>query len=187
MRKTINLLLVILMIQLASACCESSYGTTTAIESRFFILDGIDILEFDQQNTIIKDNLLIQVVVNYQYETACNNDRKKKIGEVEVLTASVTPFCNPETTYLDKIESIKVEALDLENENTSIDITNQVDSYYDEISISEYFSQDVSGITNVFLKLSDSSNVPDHSEFLIEITLDNGLKLDSSAGVVKFN
>jgi len=180
---------IILVAQLMIACCsEKTIEVTIAgMESRALISDGYSSTELDKQNSIDKDELIIDVdIIELEEIVSSETDHNKK-EETKVLHAAVVPCADPEFTYKNRIESIKVEVLDSDNNNERIDITKQVVEVGTQTSISEYISQNTIGIGNFWIEFSDTTNIPDRIEYIIEAILDDGTKIDSRNGIINFN
>ena len=106
--------------------------------------------------------------------------------DVKVLKAAVVPCGDDEFIYSNKIESVKVEILNLNN-NERIDITNQLVVLGTAESISEYIPANSPGTRDYLMRLSDTSNIPNQIDYLIEATLNDGSKISSTGGTINFN
>jgi hypothetical protein len=89
--------------------------------------------------------------------------------------------------FKNRIERIKVEVLDSNTNNERIDITNQVVIQGTRQSIAEYLSDNNPGLRGFLIELSDTRNIPDRIEYFIEATLDDGLRISSTGGIINFN
>lgn len=180
---------MIFVTQLIIACCgEKTYElTVTGMESRALISDGFSAVVLDKKNSIDKDKLIIDVDFTEFEELVLSKRSRNKKVDTEVLEAAVVPCADHVVIYKNGIESIKVEVLDASNSNKRIDITDQLVIVGTQTSISEHISQNDRGIGNFWMELSDTTNIPDRIEYVIEATLDDGMKIDARDGIIKFN
>jgi hypothetical protein len=113
--KNKNVVPTILMTLLMIACCsEPTYEITIIdIESRALISDGINVIEFDKQNSIDKDEFVIEIDIIEQEEIASSEFLNHKDGDTKVSRAAVVPCADQVLIYKNNIESIKVEVLDV--------------------------------------------------------------------------
>lgn len=188
MKTNRNVLLLLFLIQLITSCCnEDTYEVTiTGLESRPLIVDGNNFIEFDDQTPIDKEDLIIDVLINEVEKIASSRLYKRNHRNSKVLEAAIVPCGDQIVVYKNKLESIKVEILDVNNDNERIDITNQLVIQGSQISISEYISENNQGIRSFFIAFSDTNNIPDRIEYIIEATLDDGLTISSSGGIINF-
>jgi hypothetical protein len=184
-----NIIPAILMTLLMIACCsEPTYEITIIdIESRALILDGINVIEFDKQNSIDKDEFVIEIDIIEQEEIASSEFLNHKDGDTKVSRAAVVPCADQVLIYKNNIKSIKVEVLDVGTDNERIDITNQLVIVGTQTSISQYISQNPQGIGYFLVQFSDTSNIPGRIEYVIEANLDDGTIINAMNGVIIFN
>ncbi len=190
MNKIKKALLFPILISLMTACCpvETIEIFITDMETRALILDGINYVEFDQENPIDKEDLIIEVAFIEDEFIVSNTPLQKSTEDLEVLEAAVVPCGEDELVFKSSIESLRVEVLDPDNENVRTDITNQlVMQGESQQSIPDYISENNPGIRNLLFELSDTSNIPNRIIYDVEVTLDDGLQLNSSGGIISFN
>jgi hypothetical protein len=181
-------LLIFLMQMLISCCGEETYEITiTGMESRALISDGLNFIAFDTQKPIDKEALIIEVLITEVEEITSTEPFKKKITAAPVLEAAVVPCEDQVVVFKNRIERIKVEVLDSNTNNERIDITNQVVIQGTRQSIAEYLSDNNPGLRGFLIELSDTRNIPDRIEYFIEATLDDGLRISSTGGIINFN
>lgn len=155
------------------------------MESSAWILDDNNIIQFDQQNPIDKEDLIIEVLFT-NFEEIILNDYDTK-QDVNVSKAAIVPCSDPVLIFGNQIESVKVEIFDSNNNNTKIDITNQMVILRSEESIAAYISENNPDITDILIQFSDTTNIPDRITYRIEATLDDGLRISSTGGIINFN
>lgn len=180
-----NLILLMLLSYLISGCCDSNtYEVTiSGLESRALIFDGNNPVVVDEQSPIDKENLVIELLIT-ELESIASSKQNKP--DVKVLKAAVIPCGDDEFIYSNKIDSIRVEILN-SNNNERIDITNQLFVIGTSESISEYIPENSPGTRDFLMKLSSTSNIPNQIEYVIEATLDDGTKVSSTSGIINFN
>lgn len=184
-----NAIPMILMALFMSACCsEKTYEITiTGIESRALISDGSNVIEFDKQNAIDKDEFIIEIEIIEQEKMVSIELGEPKEREPKVLKAAVVPCADQVVMYKNNIESIKVEIIDVANDNERIDITSQMVIVDTQTSISQYVSQSLQGVGGFLVQFSDTSNIPSRIEYVIEARLDDGTKVNARNGIITFN
>ncbi len=187
--KNRNVIPTALMALLMIACCrEETYEVIiTGIESRVLTLDGVNFIEYDMQTPIDKEDLIIEITLNEVERIASSEHFKNKKTDAQVLKAAVVPCGDQIVIYKNRLESVKVEVLDSDNNDARIDITSQVIIQGTQKSISEYISENNPGIRGFLIELSDISNIPDRIEYEIEATLNDGTKINASNGIIAFN
>jgi hypothetical protein len=180
-----NIITFILLAQLIIGCCDTNtYEVTiSGLESRALIFDGNNPVEIDEKSPIDKEDLVIELLIT-ELESIASSEQIKT--DVKVLKAAVVPCGDDEFIYSNKIESVKVEILNLNN-NERIDITNQLVVLGTAESISEYIPSNSPGTRDYLMKLSDTSNIPNQIDYLIEATLNDGSKISSTGGTINFN
>lgn len=185
-----HVLLMIVLAQLMMACCnEPTYLITiTGIESRALIFDEENqAIEFDPQKPIGKDELLLEIRFIEREEIASTESGSTKRGSEKIQQAAIVPCGDQIVIYTNNLESIKVEALHADNDFERIDVTDQLLVEGTQNSISDYIAQNPQGSGGFFVQFSDTSNLPDRIEYLIEATLDDGTKISTKGGLILFN
>lgn len=185
-----RILPVVLLAQLMMACCnEPTYLITiTGIESRALIFDQDNqAIEFDSQNPIGKDELLIDIRFIEKEKIASIEFGSSKRRSDKIQRAAVVPCGDQIVIYNNNIESIKVEVFDPNNDFERIDVTDQLVIQGTQTSISDYITQNPQGSGGFLFEFSDTSNIPDRIEYLIEATLDDGTKISTQSGLILFN
>lgn len=182
-----NTILFILLTQLFVGCCDTNKIEInfSGLETRALVFDGINPVVVDEQNPIDKDDLVIELLINGSEEMASNQRFNKNKPDVKVLKAAVVPCGDDEFIYTNKIESVKVEILN-SNNNDRIDIINQLLVLGTDELISEYIPENSPGRSEFLMKLSDTSNIPDQIVYVIEATLNDGIKISSTGGIINF-
>lgn len=187
--KNRNVIPMILMALLMSACCsEPTYEITiTGMESRALISDGVNVMEFDKQNSIDKEEFIIEIDIIEQEKIVSIEPGNNKDRDTKVLRAAVVPCADQVLIYKNNIESIKVEILDVNKDNERIDITSQMVILDTQTSISQYVSENLQGVGGFLVQFSDTSNIPNRIEYVIEATLDDGTRINAMNGIITFN
>lgn len=180
---------IFLIALLMSGCCnEKTYEVTiTGLESRAWIFDGISLTEFDIQNSINKEVLVIELDI-IDVETIVSNElENNKNSKTKVLKAAVVPCEDQVVVFKNNIISIKVEILDVNNANERIDVTNQLVIQGSQTTIPQFIAENPQGISDLFVQFSDTSNLPDRMDYEIEATLDDGSTINTMNGTINFN
>ena len=181
---------VVLLAQLMMACCnEPTYLITiTGIESRALIFyEDNQAIEFDPQIPIDKEELLIEIRFIEQEEIASIELGSTKTRSDNIQRAAVVPCGDQIVIYNNNLESIKVEVFDPNNQFERIDVTDQLVIQGTQTSISDYISENPQGSGGFLFEFSDTSNLPDRIEYVIEATLDDGTKISTQSGLILFN
>lgn len=180
-----NIVLLMLLAQLIIGCCDTNtYEVTiSGLESRALIFDGNNPIVVDEQSPIDKEDLVIELLIA-EFESIASSEQNRT--DATVSKAAVVPCGDDEFIYLNKIDSVKVEILN-SNNNERIDITNQLFVMGTNESISEYIPENSPGTRDFLMKLSNTSNIPNRIEYVIEATLDVGTKISSTGGIINFN
>ena len=184
-----KVLLVILVVPLVVACCnEETYEITiSGLESRALIPQGTSFIEYDKQNSIDKDQLFIELRFTAIEDIVSGGRGRNKIAGPAVLQAAVVPCADQVLINKNRVESIKVEVLDADNNNEGLDVTDQMVVQGTDSSLSEVIAQSEGLLTDFLIGFSDTSNIPDRIVYVIEATLDDGTVLESSDGIISFN
>lgn len=184
-----KVLLVILVTPLSLACCdEETYEITiSGLESRALVPQGTSFIEYDKQNSIDKDQLFIELRFTAIEDIVSGGRGRNKIAGPAVLQAAVVPCADQVLINKNRVESIKVEVLDAENNNEEFDVTDQMVVQGTDSSLSEVIAQSEGLLTDFLVGFSDTSNIPDRIVYVIEATLDDGTVLESSDGIISFN
>ncbi len=189
MKKTINVIFILLTVFIISSCCdEETYEvTTTGLESEVLLKDGNTLSPFDLHNQIDKEDFVISARFEENQVLVSSNSLQKKKSDVEVKNAAVIPCSDATFIYTNKIQSIKVEILDFNNGNTRIDITNQVKIFGSNQSLTDYVVENKDWLRDFLIDFSDTTNIPNRIEYDIQATLDDGLIVSAAGGVINFN
>jgi len=188
--KISNAISIILMAFLMISCCsEPTYEITIiGIETRALILDGGNhVIEFDKLNSIDKNEFIIEIDIIELEKIVSGEFIDHKNEDTKVLKAAVIPCADQVLIYKNNIDSIKVEILDVGNNNERIDVTNQLVILGTQTSISQYVSQQSQGIGDFLVQFSDTSNIPGRIEYVIEATLNYGTQIKAMNGTINFN
>ena len=182
-------LLVILVAPLAVACCnEETYEITiSGLETRTLIPQGTSFIEYDKQNSIDKDQLFIELRFTAIEDIVLGGGGSNKIAGPAVLQPAVVPCADQDLINKNRVESIKVEVLDADNNNEGLDVTDQMVVQGTDISLLEAIAQSEGLLTDFLIGFSDTSNIPDRISYRIVATLDDGTELESSDGIINFN
>ncbi|WP_157594978.1 hypothetical protein [Psychroflexus tropicus] len=103
------------------------------------------------------------------------------------MQAAVVPCEDQVFIDTNKIETIKVELIDIDNNNERIDVTNQIVIVDSQQSISEILSESNGRLSDFQIEFSDLSGIPNHIIYEIEAVLDDESKINTRGGIVKFN
>jgi hypothetical protein len=185
-----TVLLFLFVFPLMTACCnEETYEVTiTGVETRALILDENGFFtEFDLQNPIDKEDLLIEVTFTEIEEIASIQGMDKKHTKDKVIEAAIVPCEDQVVVYKNSVESVRIEVVDLDNNNARIDITNQVVIEGSQISIADYINDFNPGLRVFAVELTDTSNLPDRIVYEIEAILDDGSRFTANSGTIPFN
>lgn len=188
-KKISNAFLLMFMMQLMLACCpdKTKEVTINGVKSRALILDGINYVEFDKQNPINKEDLIIEIILTEAEKIASSELNKSREKDTKVLKAAVVPCGEQTVIYKNKLESVKVELLDIDNNNARIDITEQMVIQGTQQSIPTYIAENNPSLRGFLIEFSDTSNLPDRISYVIEATLDDGSKFSLTVGIIQFN
>lgn len=191
LRKWSGLALFMFAMSLMTACCNTdTYEITiTDMESRPLVVDpntGFAV-EFDLQNPIDKEALLLEIrFIEFERITS-NNSLSKDRNEQQVLDAAVVPCEDQIVVYNNRVLSMKVEVLDPDNQNVRTDITDQVVIEGSQTLLSDYIAQNGPDLGRLVIELSDTANIPDRISYVVEAVLDDGITITTSGGIINFN
>lgn len=190
MKRLKTVLLFLFVLPLMTACCngETLEVTITGVETRALILEENGFFtEFDLQNPIDKEDLLIEITFTGIEEYTSIQGMEKKRTEDGVIEAAVVPCEDQVVIYKNSVESVRIDVIDLDNNNTRIDITDQVVIEGSQNSIADYINDFSPGLRVFAAELTDTSNLPDRIEYEIEAILDDGSRLTANSGTILFN
>ena len=192
MRKKVLIVLALIYgVHFFASCCENKTyeWTITGVESRVLVIDGNSLSDYDFISSIDRDNLVLELSFSGTEERIAAIFR----GEFNKLgfnSAYASIDCEDQTIKIkNRIVSLSVSILDANNNNERIDITGQVRVYGTQQSLPEYISDvpDLSLYDELLIQIDNSNNIPDRIEYDIEATLDDGLVVSSSGGIINFN
>lgn len=185
MRKVI---LLLFLTQLIIGCCDTNTFevTITGLETSPLLFDGNIPVVVDEESTIAKEDLVIEVLIT-EFETIASNEKRNTDNpNRKVLRAAVVPCGDDEFNYLNKIESISVEILDLDTDER-MDITNQLIVVGTNEAISGFIPENSPGTRDFLIELSNMENIPNRITYEIEATLDDGVTISSIGWPINFN
>lgn len=185
---TRNIFLLILLTYLVIGCCDTNtYEVTiSGLESRALLFDGDIPVVVNEENPIAKEDLVIEVLIN-EFETIASNEKRNTANpNRKILRAAVVPCGDDEFNYLNRIESISVEIINLDTDEL-MDITNQLIVVGSNETISEFIPENSPGTRDFLIELSNTDNIPNRITYEIEATLDDGVTISSIGGPINFN
>ena len=100
--------------------------------------------------------------------------------------AAVVPCGDDEFNYLNRIESISVEIVNLDTDEL-MDITNQLIVVGTNETISEFIPENSPSTRDFLIELSNTDNIPNRITYEIEATLDDGETISAIGGPINFN
>ena len=188
-KKIKNLLLLSLLIICVSACCDTdTYEVTvTGVESRALILQDNNFVEFDEQNPINREDFFIEVEFTETEMIVSNTLSKPSDADITVLESAVVPCEDQVVEFINQVESIRVDLIDIDNGNSSSDITDQLLVQGTQQSLADYISGNGPGIGGFLIDLSQLISIPDRISYSIEVTTDDGLVFNTTSGIIQFN
>ena len=171
------------------SCCdqETFEITFTGIESRTFVEENNALVEFGQQDLIDKEDLVIAVDLLETQVLISEVRFQKKQSDVQVAQAAVVPCADPEITYANRLQSIIVEVIDVENGNTRIDVSDQILVRGFNQSLTEFITLNGLGISDFELIFSDTTNIPNRIEYVVEATFEDNSVFSVTGGIINFN
>jgi hypothetical protein len=155
----------------------------SGLETRAVSFDGNDQILIDERTPVNKEDLVIELLVNEFDEIALSEQAKSK---PKVAAMAVVPCGDDEYIIANTIERVTVEILDLNN-NERMDVTDQLVILNIDEPISDYISRNSQNKTDFFMSFSDISNLPDSIAYTVEATLDSGMKISATGGIIYFN
>lgn len=186
-QKIIITLAFIYSIQFIISCCpnETFQNTITGVSSRTLILDGINYVEVTNQDTIDKEDLLLEILMQGNQVLSSVFKDVKKIG-FQSSYASID--CEDATiVYLNRVSGIEVIAIDL-SDNSEVDITNDLVADGTQQSLAEYILDNNPSVNDGLLAdFSNLSNLPSQGEFRIRVLLDDNTVVETTTNQVNFN
>ena len=188
-KKIKNLLLLSLLIICVSACCDTdTYELSiSGVESRALIQQDNNFVEFDLQNPINREDFFIEIQLT-ETETIVNNTlSKQKESDITVLEAAVVPCEDQVLVYKNYLESIRVDLIDVDNGNTSMDITDQLLLAGTDQYLIDNITGAPPGVSGYLVDLSQVISIPDRISYSIEVTTDDGLVFTTTSGIIQFN
>lgn len=179
-----TLLLLLFFSHFLHGCCDTnSYDVLiSGLETRALIFDGNDQIIIDEQTSIDKEDLVIELLINEFEEIALSEEAEAK---VKVAAMAVVPCGDDEYIITNNIESVTVEIIDLSS-NERIDVTDQLVILNLDEFISDYISRNSQEKSNFFMSFSDITDVPDSIDYRIEAILDSGSKISTTGGAIYF-
>lgn len=118
---------------------------------------------------------------------ALNEESNVKTDRPEFIYAAKVPCEDYISINTNKIETIKLELIDIENNNERFEVTSQMQIVDSQISISEFISQTDGNISGFQIEFSDTTGIPNAIDYEIEASLDDGSTITTRGGVVRFN
>ncbi|SDG82079.1 hypothetical protein [Psychroflexus sediminis] len=187
--QALNVFAVILMPPLLMSCCDETtyFLSITDLESRVLVSEGSTTIEYDGQNTIDKEDFIIEVDVISIENIALNEENNIQNDRPEFIYAAVVPCEDQILINTNKIETIKVELIDVDNNNERLDVTSQMQIVGAQQPISEFISETNGNIGGFQIEFSDTTGIPNTIDYEIEATLDDGSTINTRGGVVRFN
>ncbi|MAD96360.1 MAG: hypothetical protein CMB99_03440 [Flavobacteriaceae bacterium] len=183
-----KILLFFICIPLLTACCsEEVYRVSiTGLQTRSLLLDGNRFVDFDKQNPIDKEDLLLEVTIN-ELEELTLNERQEKLRKPRVQLAAVVPCPDPQFIYTHQIENVRVTLFDLDNNNNAIDVTSNIIIYGSQQSLADYISENPVGLRDLLLDFSNTTSLPNRMNYLVKATLDDGTTVEVTGDEISFN
>jgi len=186
-QKIVITLAFIYCIQFIISCCpnETYQNTITGVSSRTLILDGINYVEVTNQDTIDKEDLLLEILLQGNQVLSSVLKDVKKIG-FQSTYASID--CEEATiVYLNRVAGIEVIAIDV-NDNSEVDVTNDLVAEGTQQTLAEYILGNNPSVNDGLLAdFTDTSNLPSQAEFRIRLLLDDNTFVETTTNQVNFN
>lgn len=188
-RKMKSASLFILGMLIMTGCCSTdTYEITiTGVESRALILQDNNFVEFDEQNPIEREDFFIEIQITEMETIASNTLSKQSDSDITVLEGAVVPCEDQFVEFINQVESIRVDLIDVDNGNLSTDITDQLLVQGTQQSVVDYVSEYGPGIGGFLVDLSQVTSIPDRISYSIEGTTDDGLVFTTTSGIIQFN
>lgn len=183
-----KVILLLLMTQLIMGCCDTNtYEVTiTGLETRALLFDGNIPVMVDEENPIAKEDWVIEVLIT-RFETLASNEKRNKDNRNrKILRAAVVPCGDDEFNYMNRIESIAVEIIDLDTDER-MDITNQLIVVGSNETISELIQETSPSTGDFLIELTNTDNIPNRITYEIEASVDDGMTISAMGGPINFN
>lgn len=184
-----TLALICATLWLTSCCNEDTYEVTiTGVESRALVTNvNNSLVAFDPQDPINKEDLFIEIDFIEQEQIVSTQGLNKVGSDVPMLEAAVVPCEDQIVIYKNRVVSVKVEVLDVDNPNARIDVTDQLVVQNTQISIADYVLDSGPGLGGFVAEFTNTDNLPDSIAYEVAVTLDDGGTITASAGPIDFN
>lgn len=186
-QKIVITLALIYSIQFIISCCpnETYQNTVTGVSSRTLILDGINFVEVTNQDTINKEDLLLEVLLQGSQVLSSVFKDVKKIG-FQSSYASID--CEDFTiNYINRVESIEVIAIDV-SDNSEVNVTNDVVAEGTQQSLTQYILENNPSVNDgLLVDFSNTNNLPSQAEFRIRVLLNDNTVVETTTNQVNFN
>ena len=188
-KKIKNVPILLLLIACLIACCDTdNYEVTvTGVESRALILQDNSYVEFDEQNPINREDFFIEVRFTETEVIVSNTLSKQEDSDITVLEGAVVPCEDQFVEFINQVESIRVDLIDVDNGNSSSDITDQLLVQATQQSVADYVSEFGPGIGGFLIDLSQVTSIPDRIRYSIEVTTDDSQVFTTTSGIIQFN
>jgi hypothetical protein len=188
-KKIKHVSILILLIVCLSACCDSdTYEVTvTGVESRALVLQDNSFVEFNEQIPINREDFFIEVRFTETEMIVSNTLSKQNDSDITVLEGAVVPCEDQIVEFINQVESIRVDLIDVDSGNSSSDITDQLLVQGTQQSVADYVSEFGPGIGKFLIDLSQVSSIPGRISYSIEVTTDDGLVFTTTSGIIQFN
>lgn len=188
-RKIIIVFVAIFSLQLIASCCkEEVYEyTVTGVSSRTLTLNGINFIEITDQDVIDKEDLQLEVV--FQGTEVLISELINKISKVGFQSAYASIDCpDPIINYKNQVVQVEIVAIDINNNNAEVNVTNDLVISGGQTTIAEYLSINSPNVRDGFVvEFNDVSNLPSQAEFKIKAYLDNNTIVETVTNQVNFN
>lgn len=173
---------------LMGCCADETYEVTiTGLETRAYTIEGNQFLDVSEQTPVNKEDLVISVSFDEDEILISNNSYQKRESKVDVFESAVVPCGDATFIYTNRLETIRVEVVDVDNANARIDITNQLRIVGTDQSLVDYISENKEWLRDFLIEFDDTTNIPNRIRYDIEVTLDDNSILNSSGGIINFN
>jgi hypothetical protein len=183
-----KIFLLLFLTQLITGCCDTNTFEVaiTGLETGALLFDGNTPVVVEEENPIAKEDWVIEVLIT-RFETIVSNEKRNTDNSNrKILRAAVVPCGDDEFNYLNKIESISIEILNLDTDER-MDITNQLVVVGTDETISEFIKATSPGTGDFLIELSSTNNLPNRITYEIEAALDDGVTISAIGGPINFN
>ncbi len=184
-----KIFLFLICIPLLTACCsqETYQVSITGLQTRSLLLEGNRFVDFNKQNQINKDDLLIEVLIDELEELTFKETQKEGLKQQKVQLAAVVPCPDPEFNYTNQIQNISVTIFDIDNNNNAIDVTNDVIIWGSQQSLTDYISENRVGIRDLLLDFSNTTSFPNRINYQVKASLNDGTTVEVTGDTIQFN